>query len=111
MDIEFYLCRALILVPALWTNFQTIDFMQDTKREKLFDLNSRESKFTLVLWHFKSFPGWRRVPGPKQDHGARSGQNLCCWKRRQTEQAETASCIEGRQGSIANCWLRRTWKV
>jgi hypothetical protein len=49
MDTGFYLCRALIFVTRLWTNFQTIDFMQDTKREKLFDLNSRESKFTLVL--------------------------------------------------------------
>jgi len=49
MDIEFYLCHALIFVAGLWTIFQIIDFTQDTKREKLFDLNSRESRFTLVL--------------------------------------------------------------
>jgi hypothetical protein len=49
MDIEFYSCYAPILVTRLWTNFQTIDFTQDRKREKLFDLNSEESRFTLVL--------------------------------------------------------------
>jgi hypothetical protein len=49
MDIGFSSCRAPIFVTRLWTNFQTIDFTQDRKRKKLFDLNNEESKFTLVL--------------------------------------------------------------
>ena len=49
MDIGFLSGPAPIFVRFLWTNFQTIDFTQDTKREKPFDLNSEESKFTIVL--------------------------------------------------------------
>jgi hypothetical protein len=49
MDIEFSSGYALIFVTRLWTSFQMIDFMQDRKREKLFDLNFRGSKFTIVL--------------------------------------------------------------
>jgi hypothetical protein len=49
MDIGFSSRRAPIFVTHLWMNLQAIDFTQDKKREKLFDLNSEESKFTLVL--------------------------------------------------------------
>jgi hypothetical protein len=49
MDIGVSSCHAPVFVTHLWTNFQTIDFTQDTNREKLFDLNYEESKFTLVL--------------------------------------------------------------
>jgi hypothetical protein len=38
MDIGFSSCHAPVFVTCLWTNFQTIDFRQDTKRKKLFDL-------------------------------------------------------------------------
>jgi hypothetical protein len=49
MDIGFSIIHAPVFVTCLWTNFQTIDFRQDTKRKKPFDLNYEESKFTLVL--------------------------------------------------------------
>jgi len=49
MDIAFSSCAAQVFVTRLWTNLQAIDFMRDRNREKLFDLNFRESKFTIVL--------------------------------------------------------------
>jgi hypothetical protein len=39
----------LFLGIRLWMNLQVIDFTQDTKREKPFDLKYRSRKFTLVL--------------------------------------------------------------
>lgn len=49
MDTAFLSGRAPIIVGFLWMKFQTIDFMRDKRREKLFDLDSEESKFTIVL--------------------------------------------------------------
>ena len=49
MDIAFHKHVAPLFGIRLWMNLQVIDFTQDTKREKTFDLKYKARKFTLVL--------------------------------------------------------------
>jgi len=49
MDTAFHQHAAQLFVSRLWMNLQVIDFTQDIKRKKLFDLNYQSRKFTLVL--------------------------------------------------------------
>jgi hypothetical protein len=49
MDTAFHQHAAPLFGVFLWMILQVIDFTQDTKREKPFDLSYEERKFTLVL--------------------------------------------------------------
>jgi len=49
MNIVFRKHIAPLFGIRLWMNLQVIDFTQDTRREKPFDLNYQQRKFTLVI--------------------------------------------------------------